>query len=118
MRFLIHVQGNPLPEIHKTTTTPTILKGEDIEWTVDITNNDEKLNPYKYTSNFFVVDALPWNKDGRYDTFWNQYHGSRFSGTLKYKTLSIDFSKDKSVKDSIKVYPQSRKNTPTSKVVG
>ena len=104
VRYLIHVLGNPLPVIHKTTSTPVILRTEDIKWTINITNNDIEKNPKKYASVFTMVDALPWKGDERYDDFYADYKGSQFSGTLKYKTIVVDCSKDTSALKTLKFY--------------
>ena len=92
IHYLIHVQDNPNPNIHKTTSTPIISKGEDILWNVQLINNNEKENPHHYASDFSMVDVLPYNGDGRIDPNTNN-EGSKFSGNLYYKTIKIDFSK-------------------------
>ena len=104
VRFLVHVIKNPAPDIHKKTSTPTITKGEDIKWSISLANNDIKTNPEKYASAFSMVDALPWNKDGRYDDFMGRYSGSKFSGALKFKTIEVDATSIPDALSTVKMY--------------
>ena len=110
VRYLVHVLSNPLPDIHKATSTPAILRTEDIKWTVNLTNNDITKNPKKYSSVFTMVDALPWKGDKRYDDFYNDYKGSQFTGTLRYKTVVVDCSNDPSALKTIKFYTSTDTN--------
>ena len=101
VRYLIHVQDNPNPDIHKTTSTPIITKGENILWNVQLINNNEKENPHHYASDFSMVDVLPYNGDQRIDPNTNN-ESSQFSGTLYYKNVQIDFSKSPTSLERIK----------------
>lgn len=90
VRYLIHVWTNPAPEIHKTTSTPIISKGENIFWNVSVSNTDEEKNPNLRASEFSMVDILPWKGDGRIDPKTN-FEGSEFSGSLYYKKALLNF---------------------------
>lgn len=98
---MIHVQDNPNPDIHKTTSTPTITRGEDILWNVQLINNNETENPHHYASDFSMVDILPYNGDGRIDPNTNN-ENSQFSGELQYKQIKIDLSKSPTTLQKIK----------------
>ena len=92
VRYLIHAEANPKPEIHKTTSTPSISKGDDIKWNIQLTNTSEKENPRHLASDFDLVDVLPYNGDhDRIDPFTN-HEGSKFSGELKYTSILFDLS--------------------------
>ena len=91
IRYLIHVQDNPLPKIKKTTTTPVIAKGQDIIWNVTLTNNNETENEKHNSSDFSMVDVLPYTDDGRIDPDTN-IESSSFGGDLQYKKIQIDFT--------------------------
>ena len=101
IRYLIHVQDNPNPDIHKTTSTPTITRGEDILWNVQLINDNETENPHHYASDFSMVDILPYNGDGRIDPNTNN-ENSQFSGELQYKQIKIDLSKSPTTLQKIK----------------
>lgn len=95
VRFLIHVESNPLPNITKSTSTPAILKGNDIKWKVGIKNDSETDNPNHLQSSFYSVDVLPYVGDKRDDveqgTAGSEV-GSKFGGSLKYTAITIDTS--------------------------
>ena len=91
IRYLIHVLKNPNPDIHKTTSTPIIAKGNDILWDVVLTNDNETENQNHNISDFTMVDVLPYNEDGRIDPNTNN-DGSKFDGDLQYKKVAIDLS--------------------------
>lgn len=91
VRYLIHVENNPFPEIKKVTTTPVISKGNDILWDITLTNDNETENEKHNASDFSLVDVLPYNGDGRIDPNTN-LEGSKFGGELQYKKVKIDFT--------------------------
>ncbi len=91
VQYLIHVMDNPLPNVTKATSTPYITKGADIKWTVSVDNSNESQNPHRRTAEFSLVDVLPYVGDGRIDPNTNR-EGSQFGGSLKYETISADFS--------------------------
>ena len=101
IRYLIHVLKNPNPDIHKTTSTPIIAKGNDILWDVVLTNDNETENQNHNISDFTMVDVLPYNEDGRIDPKTNN-DGSKFNGNLQYKKVVIDFSDAPSSMDRLK----------------
>ena len=94
VRFLIHVEKNPRPVIHKTTSTPQIIQGSgtDIEWQVTLANNDENINEGHLTTTFSMVDVLPYVGDERLDPSTN-LEGSQFGGDLYYRNIEVDFSR-------------------------
>ena len=54
VQYLIHVLDNPLPEVTKSTSTPNITKGTDIQWNVSVTNDELETNPNR------AAQTLPW----------------------------------------------------------
>lgn len=96
VRYLIHVMDNPMPEVHKTTSTPSITKGENILWQVSLQNDDEDRNEHHRSSQFSMIDILPYNSDGRIDPNTN-IEGSKFGGSLYYQSILIDLSDAPSV---------------------
>ena len=91
IRYLIHVQDNPNPNIKKETTTPAISKGADIKWNVTLSNDNETTNERHNASDFSMVDVLPYNGDGRIDPNTNN-EGSKFEGELQYKKIRLNLS--------------------------
>ena len=91
VQYLIHVLDNPLPEVTKSTSTPNITKGTDIQWNVSVTNDELETNPNRRSTDFTLVDILPYVGDERIDPNTNR-EGSQFGGELMYKTVTADFS--------------------------
>lgn len=91
VRYLIHVMDNPVPDVSKETSTPGISRGEDIVWTIQLDNDDAAKNPNRRSAVSSMVDILPYVGDGRIDPNTN-IEGSQFSGTLQYKSISVDYS--------------------------
>ena len=91
VRYLIHVMDNPVPDISKETDTPGISRGEDIEWTIQLDNDNQVKNPKQRTTVSTMVDVLPFVGDGRIDPATN-IEGSQFNGSLQYKSIVVDYS--------------------------
>ncbi|MCD8362300.1 MAG: hypothetical protein LUC98_04945, partial [Lachnospiraceae bacterium] len=91
VRYLIHVEENPLPKVTKSTDTEVITMGDDIVWNVQVSNTDETTNPDENASDFSMVDVLPYTGDGRIDPDTN-HEGSSFSGKLCYVSVILDSS--------------------------
>ena len=91
-RFLIHISDTILPEIDKSTTTPTIDVGDDIEWTVTVRNDNSKENKNHKTTKAQMIDVLPYQNDGRENPTNNKEGGSSFGSELYFKTISVDCS--------------------------
>ncbi len=89
VRYLIHVEANPIPKIAKSTDTETITMGDDIQWNILVSNNDEASNPDQNASDFSMVDVLPYVGDERLDQT-TSHDGSLFSGDLYYVSVSLD----------------------------
>lgn len=92
VRYLVHIQKNFLPSVVKQTSTPVIRKGSDIDWTLTVSNTDAEKNEERLSSDSFTIDVLPYRSDGRQDPETGEDAGSKFSGTLYYKKVSIDYS--------------------------
>ena len=93
VRFLMHIYENPEPDIHKSTTTPAITIGSDIDWSIALENTDIEKNKSMMPSEFTMVDILPYVNDGRIDPDYgaDRENGSQFGGTLYYKKMVADF---------------------------
>ena len=91
VRYLIHVQDNPVPDIEKTTSTPGITRGEDIKWNIRLDNDNRTKNPHQRSTQSSMVDILPYVDDGRIDPATNN-EGSQFNGDLYYKSIMVDYS--------------------------
>ena len=94
VRFLIHVLDNPNVTPTKSTTTPIIVKGMDIEWQVSVVNNDAEVNPHHRSSEFSLFDIFPYEGDER------TYDGTGHQGTLSktdtyVKSVVVDYGKSK-----------------------
>ena len=94
VRFLIHVLDNPNVTPVKSTTTPIIVKGMDIEWQVSVVNNDAKVNPHHRSSEFSLFDIFPYEGDER------TYDGTGHEGTLSktdtyVKSVVVDYGKSR-----------------------
>ena len=92
VRFLVHVSKNPAIEPKKSTTTKTIIKGQDIEWEVDTTNNNSETNPNHRTATFKLFDVLPYNHDNRNSELGIK-DGTNTDTDLFYKSVAVDYSK-------------------------
>lgn len=91
VRFLIHVSDLNPPKIIKETSTPKIYRGDDIHWTISVSNTDEKENKRHQTLDNSVYDILPYNGDERVSPADGKT-GSHYGGKLILKNLSIDLS--------------------------
>lgn len=90
IRFLIHVLDNPAPDISKDTDTPVITGDSEIKWTITMTNDDETTNTGHRSSEFTMIDILPYNGDDRTNDVTGE--GSDFTGTLAYRTVTVKYS--------------------------
>ena len=100
VRFLVHVSKNPPIEPTKSTTTKTIIKGQDIEWEVNCTNNDAVTNPNHRVATFKLFDVLPYNHDERNSELGIE-HGTNTNTDLFYKTVAVDYSKSVKAKEYV-----------------
>ena len=91
VRFLIHVSDLNPPKIIKETSTQKIYRGDDIHWTISVSNTDEKENKRHQTLDNSVYDILPYNGDERVSPADGKT-GSHYGGKLILKSLSIDLS--------------------------
>ena len=98
VQYLIHVLNNPLPDVTKSTSAPNITRGGDIQWSVSAVNNEAATNPNHRSSEFSLIDILPYNNDGRIDPNTN-IESSKFSGTLMYKSITLDLTGSPTAKD-------------------
>ena len=89
-RFLIHVSETPLPNVEKATSTPSILRGQDIDWTVTVSNTNEAENEHHKTTKAQMLDVLPYLNDRRTNPNDNTDTGSSFGGDLYFKTIRVD----------------------------
>ena len=99
VRYLIHVQDNPVPDIEKTTSTPGITRGEDIKWNIRLDNDNRTKNPHQRATQSSMVDILPYVDDGRIDPATN-HEGSQFHGNLYYKSIVVDYSDSRTALDA------------------
>ena len=99
VRYLIHVQDNPVPDIEKTTSTPGITRGEDIKWNIRLDNDNRAKNPHQRATQSSMVDILPYVEDGRIDPATN-HEGSQFHGNLYYKSIVVDYSDSRTALDT------------------
>ena len=91
IRYLIHILANPVPSVGKTTTTPGITRGQDIEWSVNLVNDKEADNRNHRSSDSTMIDVLPYVGDARRDQNTGR-EGSDFSGQVYLKTVNVDYS--------------------------
>ena len=99
VRYLIHVQDNPVTDIEKTTSTPGITRGEDIKWNIRLDNDNRTKNPHQRATQSSMVDILPYVDDGRIDPVTN-HEGSQFHGNLYYKSIVVDYSDSRTALDA------------------
>ena len=98
VRFLVHIEDTVLPDVEKETSTPTILQGEDIKWTVTVSNDDEEKNESHKKTRAQMLDVLPYLHDGRANPNDNTDTGSSFGGDLYFKTISVDCASAQNMK--------------------
>ena len=58
---------------------------------MSVTNDELETNPNRRSTDFTLVDILPYVGDERIDPNTNR-EGSQFGGELMYKTVTADFS--------------------------
>ena len=90
VRFLVHINNTVLPDVKKETSTPSILRGQDIDWTVTVSNTNETENEHHKTTKAQMLDVLPYLNDRRTNPNDNTDTGSSFGGDLYFKTIRVD----------------------------
>ena len=98
-RFLVHVSNMYLPDVRKKTSTPSILPGQDISWSVTVHNDNAGENKEHKTTKAQMLDVLPYSNDGRTNPNDNTDTGSSFGGDLYFKTISVDCTSAQAMKD-------------------
>lgn len=102
VRYLIHIRQNIAVKPQKRVNGALIKKGSDIAWTINVPNTDAEANPERLLSDSYLVDVLPYNGDGRQDPDTGEDTGSKFTGSLYYKKVSVDFANAPSALDALK----------------
>ena len=101
-RYLIHIRANIVVVPKKRASSSLIKKGTDLDWTITVPNTDAETNPDRLTSDSYLVDVLPYNGDGRTNPDTGEDTGSKFSGSLYYKKVTVDFKDASSALERLK----------------
>ena len=102
VRYLIHIRQNIVIKPQKRVNGALMKKGSDIAWTISVPNTDAEANPERLLSDSYLVDVLPYNGDGRQDPDTGEDTGSKFTGSLYYKKVFVDFANASSALDALK----------------